>query len=61
MMFNTNTALSAMATLLSLAQFGVADECLDAPRVPGTSIGVGFTNDKKNLYNCDTKWKVIHI
>ncbi|KAI9657891.1 MAG: hypothetical protein M1829_006853 [Trizodia sp. TS-e1964] len=46
-----------MATLLSLAGLGRADDYLDAPRVPGTFIGVGFSDSKKNLYNCDTKWK----
>ncbi|KAI4942592.1 hypothetical protein J4E91_009986 [Alternaria rosae] len=56
MLFSKNITLSAIATLLSLAQLGRADNCTDAPRVPGTFIGVGFSDDKKNLYNCDTKW-----
>jgi hypothetical protein len=58
MLFNKYIGLAATVTLLSLAVLGRADDCLDAPRVPGTFIGVGFSDSKKNLYNCDTKWKV---
>lgn len=58
MLFNKNIGLTAVSTLLSLAGIARADDCLDAPRVPGTFIGVGFSDAKKNLYNCDTKWKV---
>jgi hypothetical protein len=58
MLFNTNFGLVAIATLLSLVGLGRADNCTDAPSVSGTFIGVGFSDDKKNLYNCDTKWMV---
>jgi hypothetical protein len=60
MLFNKNVGLPTMATLLSLAGLGRADDCLDAPSVPGTFIGVGFSDSKQNLYNCDTRWKVSH-
>ncbi|CAI6342026.1 unnamed protein product [Periconia digitata] len=57
MIFGYNIGLTALSSLLYLAKPAAAEDCLDAPGVPGTVIGIPFTEDRKQMYACDTKWK----